>query len=923
METPYLTAEYLEAMKVCVDEAKRNNLEVWLYDEHPFPAGCAGGLVGAENKANRHQVLVMLRHNRLTPIEEGLAYYEFDLDRGELKGLQKIRDPQNYKGKSANFLHFYTWTAPVQPAFHHGRTDIFIHGFPYTDVLNPAAVRRFIELTYEGYKQAVGKEFGKTVKGAFSDIPVYQWHYATPRPSIPWTKELPRIFKKRFGYDLIAQLPSLFFDVGSYSQVRQDFWQLVNSLFLNSYTVQLAEWCKRNKLKYTAHYWGEETLHWQIAWTGDVMTHFAEQHIVSIDHILRNIEDPLGVKQAASVAEQLGKPRLISETYALSGHNLTFEERKWIGDWEYALGVNCLVPYIPSYSMRGRRKRDEPPTEFFQQPYWKHEKLINDYYGRLSYLLTRGKRVVDILVLQPLNSARSLYKPSIEEPAAYRPHADRFEAAGVSLYQYSQRFNELCDELLKLHHDFHLGNEELLAKHARVKSGKLSVVQMSYSVVIVPPSDVWSKQTIKLLDEFVEQGGRVIDEKELDTALKRELVPDVEIDGAEHVLYQHRITDDEDIYFFANSSLSRSYLQTRISIKGEGALEVWNAFTDRRFALTSERVGERQIFQLDFHPAASFVVIRRRTGKQEKLPRLEPLRKDFSEMVKLKGTWQLERKNPNALTLDYCRLNIEDIGWTQRIPLWKAHRQLRQAGLGANFVSRFNFHVTDKPAKALLAIEQPERYTIKVNESVVITRHEQKWWDASIALFDIASLLERDDNVIEISGKVGMDLEFEPIYIVGDFALQQGKDFTLVKEPREVKAENLVLEGYPFYAGSFVLRRTFEIPSRSKRVYLDFDEVNAIIAQVRVNGAHVKDLCWKPYLVELTGSLKTGKNVLEIELCTSLHNLLGPHHQKQGEARHFVLEHSWADAVNWTDKYFFVPVGVKGVNLCYADKRPS
>src|SRR5262249_31790957 len=153
--------------------------------------------------------------------------------------------------------------------------------------------------------------------------------------------------------------------------------------------------------------------------------------------------------------------------------------------------------------------------------------------------------------------------------------------------------------------------------------------------------------------------------------------------------------------------------------------------------------------------------------------------------------------------------------------------------------------------------------------------------------------------------------------IVGEFALQQAKDFTIVKEPHEVKAENLALEGYPFYAGSFVLRRTIEIPSLSKRVYLDFDEVNAIVAQVRGNGANVKDICWKPYLVELTDHLKSGKNLLEIELCTSLHNLLGPHHQKQGEARHFVLEHSWADVVNWTDKYFFVPVGFKGVNLCY------
>jgi len=74
-------------------------------------------------------------------------------------------------------------------------------------------------------------------------------------------------------------------------------------------------------------------------------------------------------------------------------------------------------------------------------------------------------------------------------------------------------------------------------------------------------------------------------------------------------------------------------------------------------------------------------------------------------------------------------------------------------------------------------------------------------------------------------------------------------------------------------------------------------------------------LAWKPYRLDVTEQVRPGRNRLEIELTTSIHNLLGPHHDKRGEARFFVLQHSWTDLVNWTDDYFFVPVGVTGVKL--------
>jgi hypothetical protein len=950
METPYLTREFMDRIRTCVKEARRAGLQAWIYDEHPFPAGCAGGLVGAANPDFRHKALVMRIHNRLTPIAEGVAYFAATLKNGLPVRLKQIGHPERYRGKERTFLHFYQWTEAIQPSSIVGITNDFIHGFPYTDTLNKRAVKRYVDLTYEGYRRAIGSEFGKTLKGAFSDIPVYQWHYATPHPSVPWTPELPEYFRKRCGYDLRPHLPSLFLDVGDYTRIRHDFWRVVNERFLECYTKQLYEWCSRHNLLYTAHYWGEEALHWQIPWTGDVMSHFAYQHVVAIDHILRNIEDPVGVKQASSVAAQLAKPRTISETYALSGHNLTYEERKWIGDWEYALGINMLVPYIPAYSYRGRRKRDEPPSEFFQQPYWDYEHLLNDYYGRLSYVLSRGKPVVDVLVLQPLASAWTLYKAGSGMPAAYRPHPDPYESAGARLYELSQKFLDLCQDLLRAHRDFHLGNETLLAEHARVEDNRLHIGEMSYRAVIVPPSLNWRRTTIQLLKKFCRQKGILIALRPLPTMidgrrtkqkvlpqigtrlagstaealreLDKQLPPDIQIDGGEEIVYHHRQLNDEDIYFLANTSLEKAYPNTHVSIPGEGVLELWDAFTGKQYAWPPE-TGVKQEginVQLDFAAAGSHLLVRRREH-QEPLELFRRLPAGSGTTVPLPLPWKVKRLDPNALTLDYCELRIGRGEWSGWMPVWQAHQRIHESSVGTEFGLRFRFHVRHRPRSLCLAVEDPRRYTLQFNGKR-LGRKAVGWrLDPSIKLFDVTAEVQRGENAIELAGRCGIDSEIENCYVVGEFAVERGEGgFHLAAESDPVSGENLVNKGYPFFVGRIGLMQEVELPKSSGRAYLRLEGLDAILAEVHVNGAVAGHLAWKPYLLDITDCVQPGRNRIEIRLCTSLHNLLGPHHNKHGEVRHFVLQHSWTDVANWTDDYFFVPVGIRGAAIQFLNR---
>ena len=946
LETPYLGPRYRAAMRAVAEAAEERGLRMWLYDEHPFPSGAAGGLVGAESKSLRHRVLAVNLHTRLTPIEEAVAYFEVRDDASGIP-VEVRRVEPGFESPAANrFLHFYEWEMPVAPTSLANHGNAFIHGFPFADVLNPAAVARFLELTYASHRDELGELFGSTLVGAFSDIPCYNWHYGTPHPSVPWTGALAQRFEERYGYDLLDRLPALLLDVGEYHAVRHDFWRLASDLFVEAYTEQIAVWCRANGVAYSAHYWGEEAPHWQVAWSGDVMHHFVHQDVVANDHILRNLDDPVGIKQASTVAEQLGKERTLTEIYALSGWNLTFEERKWIGEWAYVLGTNMLVPYIPAYSLRGRRKRDEPPSEFFQQPYWDDEELINGHFARLGYALCCGSRVVDALLLQPLSTAQALFRPSAELPPAWRPSADPYEGAGAELFRFTDGFRDVVDWLLGAHCDFHVGNETIMAEHGAAEDGRLSVGLGSYELVIVPPSLTWEASTLDLLHRFAAGGGRIValppfptlvagrtpdgpvlpaetqlvafEESELRAAVAETASRRVRIDGSPGVLHQYRVDEASSmrVLYLVNTSIEHGSGPVAVhllEVPAGHVVEQWDSTTGARSPLIPEQEGGALKLQLELPPAGSALVVARpASAEAEPSPSRaaggEPAR------IRLESQWRL-RPGPNALVLDVCAVTIH--GRTEEaLPTWRAQELLRRAGVGTEFGVRFHAEVTALPGSARLAVEDPVRYRIVVNGTELDSGRTEPWFDPALRLIDVTHVLRLGANTIELSGTLGLDTELEPIYVAGEFALTGGRAAFAVAAPVDaVDGTDLTREGFPFLVGRPVLEQAFELPADHGRVTLELERLDAVVARVRLNGVDCGRLAWKPYRVDLTAAARPGSNELELELATSLHNLLGPLHDRRGEVRHFVIDGVWMNQAEWTDDYFSVPVGVTGATV--------
>jgi hypothetical protein len=210
LATPYLSEEWFECIGACIDEAEKLDMEAWLYDEDRWPSGPAGGLVTQDPRFRMRSLAcdVTQRPAELKWDKDVLAAFTAELDGTVATNCSRIargKRPKLQAGQS--LLIFRVVLAPLSDWY---------NGYTYLDVLNPQAVAKFIEVTHEAYRQRCGEAFGKVVPGIFTDEPNHGGKFVSLQHSnqpdtLPWTGALPKVFRQRYGYDLLARLPELYY----------------------------------------------------------------------------------------------------------------------------------------------------------------------------------------------------------------------------------------------------------------------------------------------------------------------------------------------------------------------------------------------------------------------------------------------------------------------------------------------------------------------------------------------------------------------------------------------------------------------------------------------------------------------------------------------------------------------------------------
>ncbi len=969
--TDYLSKEWFDNMRAALKAAKEHDGYLWLYDEDRWPSGNAGGLIAGTKDEYR---TALLDAYLLAP---GVPLPRSQKD-------QELRMVYAIEKRSGKDLFKYRAVAVKQAGKIQKEERLVLirrydskgawwNGESYANLLNPEAMREFIRMTHDVYAKEFQEEFGKRIPGIFTDEPqIWQTDH-----SLPWYEGLPQVYRKWNRRNFWNDLPYMFFDGKGARHIRLLMHRAILRQFTEAYSKPIFEWCEKHGLEHTGHYNAEESFTSQIrCHCGGVMAHYRFQHAPGIDHLCRKVDGLLlTVKQVSSAARQLGRKRVLTEIFGVSRHTNTFQDFKWLGDYDLVLGATFFCPHLSWYTAKGRAKRDYPPVWNYQQTYWKELNPLNDYFTRVHYALTCGKPGAHVLLLHPIESATSDHRFGVATRTEYfQPKATPVNPPLEDLsdaQRLDEQYRKLVEATLNAGFDCDLGDEGYIQDLGSVKKGKFVVGKMAYEVVVVPPSVTWRPSTFRLLQKFVSQGGQLIFSGELPLdiegepamekwrglasqpgvrtmsssienlqAAMNETVPQkfrlAGLDGKSvPQTYVHAREDGNNlILFIVNSDRIHDMHYSLVLKNGAKKVTALDPLSGTARQMESQRKGKDSEVLFTLPPCGSLLVS---TGN---IPQARPVKglglPAQTKQVALPKLWEHRRLDANVLVMDRLEASF-DHGqtWTARDlefrirekvakhfgtedALWWQPWVVIRKGLFKDSTGpltlryKFTSDVAN-PRSAFLVIEDLNKGFLKVNGVPVPAKTGAWHWDRGFGKVDISRLVRKGGNVAEFSVQYNILTQVEAAYVVGDFGVELAGPYEgkIVEETKRLEFGSWVRQTYPFYSGRMVYSTPFHVRKKAK-TWLRLNQPSGILFKVRVNGEEAGKILWQPYELELTPYLKDGENLLEIEVVSSLQNSWGPLHEKTGDDNQWCGPDGFEDERNIKDEFSLFNYGLLG-----------
>jgi hypothetical protein len=600
----YLTDEYFEVYRVCMEEAANLNLRLCIYDEYGFPSGTAGDING-DGIGRFKQKYPHLTNKRLDKTEFTVSpgtTFQTEIDSTYLMAVVSMDMLTFQRIDLTEFIDngVLTWNVPQGTwkvmAFH-----CVDAGNSIIDYLSPEAADLYIAMTHEEYYKRFSKYFGTVIEGTFFDEPTM--YYANGRT---WTPDFNKKFELTYGFCPALYYPALWYDIGQETtEARNYLFGFRSQLFAEGYINKVNRWSAKHGVHATGHLDNEEKVN-AVGTSGDFMKAFKYLNIPGIDKIGGNRPAEKFYKLTASAAYNWDHSYVMSETYGAMG-NIGWNQLFGIAMDQYAKGINILIPHAVWYNTE---KVTFLPELSLRNPIYADSlSVFNDYLTRLNVLMkNEGRWVGDIAVLYPIHAMESDHY--LDGPLGYYrggveiPYLDYIDVSTI-----------LSDNLGYDHLFIH---PEVLDERCSVEKGKLKlnnkIQYNSFSTLFIPSCKTISLTNLEKIKEFSDAGGQVIfttqypvratllkDDAKVKSLVKelatRENVYFVESPTKENlqaVLLQsknefalnfnwnpvrntHKIVNQKNLWFLANPG--HENISTEFTLNGEYDLEVWDPHT--------------------------------------------------------------------------------------------------------------------------------------------------------------------------------------------------------------------------------------------------------------------------------------------------------------------------------------------------------
>ncbi len=975
METEYLSDEFLGYIKECVEKAKSNNMLAYLYDEDRWPSGTAGGYVTAESDEYRKKRLRITavpysdKEAEHSPFldygdsnnrtEEGSLLTCFDIvldENGCLKSYREVGETDPVEGTR--------WYAYLEL----GEKSAWFNNQSYIDTLSKPAMDRFIDITYNAYLKTCGEDFGKVVPSIFTDEPQVSFkerlEYSTDLKdaTIPWTTDFEKTYKETYGEDIIKAIPELFWELpnGKISTSRYHYHDHVAARFVAAFADNCGRWCQEHNLMLTGHMMEEQDLISQTRAHGEAMRNYRSFQLPGIDMLCGNREFTTA-KQAQSAVHQYGKEAMLSELYGVTGWDFDLRSHKLHGDWQAALGVTLRVQHLSWVSMKGEAKRDYPASISYQSPWYTEYRAVEDHFARVNTALTRGKPLVKVGVIHPIESSWLHWGPNDRE--------------GARLDALNRNFIDFTGWLTRGLVDFDFICESLLPEQCNVGGAPLTVGQMQYDTVIVPGCETLRGTTLDRLEQFQNAGGKLIfmgsaptlcdakpsarakalyDRSEkidftknaLLEALSDDRILSVRFsDGKPAERYCHQLRQDNDCtwLFLAQcvdpeSAFVANKYTLDIALKGAYSVTLYNTMTGETEKLPQKLQNGFTVIRQELYDYGS-LLLKYEPSAQEACA-ADSLKNCDREETPMKGcacAQTAESENllslpcavnytlsePNALLLDLAEFSIDGAPFGPEEEILRIDNLVRdKIGLPRRCAAVAQpWVVPDHPEKhkvtlrftvdseisvpdAHLALEDAEKAEIKLNGVLVDNRTDGYYVDRAIKTV-LLPMINAGQNTLEVTLPLSERVGLEWCYLVGDFGVRvfgQGKRIT--KLPEKLYFGDIVSQGLPFYGGNI----TYEIPvKRAGRYTLHVPHYRGGILSV-ADDCGRQNIMIPPYNAAVC--TKTDHAILKLTLFGNRYNAFG-HVHCANESMRWLGPDCWRTEDDcWSYEYHLRPLGV-------------
>ncbi len=877
LKTEYLSEEWFACVEACIEEAKKQDMCVWIYDEFGYPSGFVGGtLLSDENNLAEY-----LEYERREAFDEN-AFAVF-VEKGGV--YQRVEVPMD----ADCYYTIYKRKSPCN-----------------VDILNPAVVDLFIEKTYEAYYKRFADEFGKTIRGFFTDEPQY-YRYATPYTSV----------LEKENFNVKDGLIHLFGAEESDYVFRVKYYQTMNRLYTENYYKRLYDWCTAHGCQLTGHTVEEPHLFSQMWGSAGAMPSYRYSHVAGIDHLCQAMDGVMDEVQVESVAAQFGIKQVMSESFACTGYDANFRTLKYIAEHQYAQGVNYLVVHLMNYSLQGMGYKDHPQTFSSHAAWWSDFAIFNDYFTKLGYIFANTQRQVKVLLIHPMQDCYLTYDRKQDKK---------------SVLETEETFYALSKDLAEQGIAFHYADETLLKESGKVDGNAVVVGEKAYDYVILLNRKSINVSTQNLLKVFVEAGGKLcvlgeypeytqgekISQPIQSTVSYNEILsanaPMVKGDGK--VFQRHCMGELGEFVFLLNTDEKEVVCQIP---KGWVGVD----FESKTFVPCAGI--------LPLQAKQSILLKREMTGAGTSLTK-KSVATDITE------NFAITEIDNNNLLLDFAKVSFDGVQYSEKKFTEQILDELIREKYQGKLYLKYEFLAKVIPNQLSLLAQNNRVVALYVNGKeikMLTTDYDPYFYTANIGEYckigqnEIVFLIDFYENPnvhYTIYGKnvteslynmISYDTVIEPIFLQGEFCVNENFELIELSLPKDIS--NIARQGFPFFNGVMTLEGNISVNGEQEKIILLSG--NFATAEVYVNDIKQGVAALSEEVKIL--NLKHGKNSIKILAKSTMRNMYGPHHCRGMQEDWPIARHIFTFLKEWQngkpdyfiEQYNLATFGIEKIEL--------